>query len=137
MRAALRAAPLLALTALAACLAAPPAYAPGTPGIVGLALGAAPGGRIVVASVHPRTPAARADVRVGDEVVAIDGASARALGLIGASNRLAGAPGSHLRLFLRRAGRRRPFTVRLRRAPPSPPPARRGIDIIPDRRPAR
>jgi carboxyl-terminal processing protease len=95
--------------------------------VIGLALGQAPGGSIVVASVHPRTPAARADVRVGDEVVAINGLSARRLGLLGATRRLGGRPGSRLRLLLRRPGRRRTFTIRLRRqahAAPRPAPTR-------------
>jgi carboxyl-terminal processing protease len=106
---------------LGACLAHAPAYPSGTPGVVGLALGAGRGGELVVASVHPGTPAARAGVRAGDRVLAIDGRDASALGLIGASARLAGAPGTRLTLRVA-TGDRAPRRIRLvREAPPGAP----------------
>lgn len=77
---------------------------------VGLQLESA-GGAARVAAVAAGSPAARAGVRPGDELVAVDGVDAAPLDLAEISRRLEGAPGSRVSLTLRRHGRDREYRL--------------------------
>jgi len=59
------------------------------------------------------TPAHRAGIRSGDRIVAVDGRPLRADSLEGLVRRLRGAPGTHVKLSLRRAGVDAPLTFDL------------------------
>lgn len=59
-------------------------------------------GAVVVVGVVEGSPAARAGIALGDEVVALDGASARDVDLIALTRRMEGQPGSRLTLVIRR-----------------------------------
>jgi carboxyl-terminal processing protease len=52
----------------------------------------------------PGSPADRAGVRAGDEIVSIDGHDARGIDVDEAVRRMRGVPGSHVRVVLRRRG---------------------------------
>ncbi len=69
------------------------------------------GGAVVVMGVVEGSPAARAGITLGDEVVALDGTSAQALDLIALTRRMEGQPGQPLTLVIRRNAVER--TVRL------------------------
>ena len=64
------------------------------------------GGAVRVLAVAEGSPAARAGIRAGDELVAIDGESISGLDVVMISRRLEGAPGTALLLHLRRGVRR-------------------------------
>jgi predicted aspartyl protease len=68
-------------------------------------------GAVVVMGVVERSPAARAGIAPGDELVALDGTSAESLDLIVLTRRMEGQPGRPLTLVVRRADVER--TVRL------------------------
>lgn len=59
-------------------------------------------GAVVVVGVVEGSPAARAGITLGDEVVALDGASAQGLDLLALTRRMEGRPGSRLTLVIRR-----------------------------------
>jgi carboxyl-terminal processing protease len=63
------------------------------------------GGAIRIYAVAQGSPAARAGLRAGDELVAIDGASASGTDVVSVARRLEGPPGSALVLTLRRGQR--------------------------------
>ncbi len=71
-------------------------------------------GAVRVQSVASGSPAARAGVRVGDQLHAVDGIAVEGLALEQIGMRLEGAPGSVVRLELARGGRR--FERRIARA---------------------
>jgi len=62
------------------------------------------GDSLVVGRVRADSPAALAGIEVGDVLLAIDSEAAGELGLAGAEERLAGAPGRRLMLVTRRQG---------------------------------
>jgi len=62
------------------------------------------GRAIEVAGVASGSPADRAGIHRGDELISIDDAAAASLGVIGASQRLEGKPGTTVRLRTRRNG---------------------------------
>ena len=88
-------------------------------GIIGLTVDAMPDFRVIT-SVLPRSPAARAGVRVGDQIVAIDAfptsklKTAREL-----LSKVQGPPGSEIELHLKRPGAERLLRVRIRRIAPA------------------
>ena len=59
------------------------------------------------------SPAARAGVRAGDEILQIDGRDARGLDVDEAVRRMRGAPGSHVRVVLQRRGQNDPLRLDL------------------------
>ncbi len=65
--------------------------------------------------INPITgsPAARAGVRAGDEILTIDGRDARGLDVDEAVRRMRGAPGSHVRVTLQRRGQTEPLRLDL------------------------
>jgi predicted aspartyl protease len=69
------------------------------------------GGGARVVGVVKDSPAARAGILVGDEVVAIDGRPTRALDIVTASRRLEGPPGTRITLTLRRGDHERRYTL--------------------------
>ncbi len=71
-------------------------------------------GVLTVLAAVPDTPAARAGVRAGDQVVAVDGESTRALRIADAVRRIRGPAGTFVELSLRRDDALR--EVRLKRA---------------------
>jgi carboxyl-terminal processing protease len=71
--------------------------------------------RLTVVSVFPETPAARAGLRRGDRIVAIDGQHTEGLSVDGAVERLRGAVGSSVELTVDR-GRAPSLRVELERA---------------------
>lgn len=72
------------------------------------------GGSVRVMAVASGSPAARAGVRAGDELVALDGESVSGRDLVGVGRRLEGRPGSWVTLRLRRGPRE--WTRRVARA---------------------
>jgi PDZ domain-containing protein/aspartyl protease len=68
-------------------------------------------GAVVVMGVVEGSPAARAGITLGDEVVALDGAPASGVDLLTLTRRMEGLPGRHLTLVIRRNAVER--TVRL------------------------
>jgi C-terminal processing protease CtpA/Prc len=62
-------------------------------------------GRVRIAAVADESPAARAGIRAGDELVAIDGESVSDLDVVAVARRLEGDPGKALSLELRRGSR--------------------------------
>ncbi len=75
-------------------------------GGLGIAIGVTQGD-IVVTAVQPETPAAAADIRVGDHILTIDGAQAAWIGggVAAINGRLRGDPGTTVHLTLWRRGR--------------------------------
>ena len=61
-------------------------------------------GWLTVFHVLPATPAARAGLREGDRFLSIDGRSARDVRIDDAIRRMRGAPGTHVRIGVRREG---------------------------------
>ncbi len=59
------------------------------------------------------SPAARAGVRAGDEILQIEGRDARGLDVDEAVRRMRGAPGSHVRVVLQRRGQSEPLRLDL------------------------
>lgn len=74
------------------------------------------GDRVVVAEVHPDTPAARGGVHAGDVVVRVDEDVVRSEPLTAVAERIMGVPGTSVVLGLDRGDGTGPFAVRLVRA---------------------
>lgn len=72
-------------------------------------------GAVVVVGVVEGSPAARAGITFGDEVVSLDGASAREVDLIALTRRMEGQPGARLTLVVRRNAVERTFRLVRRR----------------------
>lgn len=72
-------------------------------------------GAVVVMGVVEGSPAARAGVTLGDEVVALDGTSTQGLDLIALTRRMEGPPGRMLTLVIRRDAVERTFRLVRRR----------------------
>ncbi|MGB0679111.1 MAG: PDZ domain-containing protein [Polyangiales bacterium] len=68
---------------------------------------------MAVAEVPPHSTAARAGLKVGDRIVAIDDKAVRTLSLKQVVEALRGSPGSWVRLRLYRG--QRPLTLRIQR----------------------
>lgn len=68
---------------------------------------------LTVMAPIPGSPAARAGVRAGDEILEIDGHDARGIDVDEAVRRMRGAPGSHVRVLLRRRGVAEPIRLDL------------------------
>jgi carboxyl-terminal processing protease len=85
---------------------------------LGLRLASQRGGGVVLAAVAPESPAARAGLRVGDRVLAVDGIALATLDLAAATALLEGPEGSIATLRLQR-GRNRP-EVQVQRSPVPP-----------------
>ncbi|MEL6184692.1 MAG: S41 family peptidase, partial [Myxococcota bacterium] len=66
---------------------------------------------IVVVAVHADTPAARAGVRLGEILRAVDGAAVARLGLPRVADRIKGVPGTTVELDLERAGQVRTLAL--------------------------
>ncbi len=76
---------------------------------------------MVVAEILPDSPAATADVRVGDRIIRIDGvATASMKSAQELVDRASGSPGSEIDIELQRAGAASTFHLRLRRIPRKP-----------------
>ncbi|MBI5512951.1 MAG: S41 family peptidase [Deltaproteobacteria bacterium] len=71
------------------------------------------GDYLTVISPIAGSPAARAGVRAGDELLAVDGQDARGLDVDEAVRRMRGAPGTHVRVVLRRRGQTEPLRLDL------------------------
>lgn len=71
------------------------------------------GDYLTVIAPIPGSPAARAGVRAGDEILAIEGRDARGLEVDEAVRRMRGAPGSHVRVTFRRRGVEDPMRLDL------------------------
>jgi membrane-associated protease RseP (regulator of RpoE activity) len=69
------------------------------------------GGGVRILAVAEGSPAARADIRAGDELVAVDGESTANIEVVVVARGLEGAPGTGLSLTLRRGARE--WTCRL------------------------
>lgn len=69
-----------------------------------------------VSTIEPGSVAAKSDLKVGDEILAINGRSSDRLTLERATLALRGPAGSKLHLLVRRAGRAQPFSIELTRA---------------------
>lgn len=97
---------------------------------LGLVLGAGRGG-VSIAAIAPGGPAERAGLRIGDRVLAIDGAGLASLDLPAAAGLLEGPPETEVELRIQRAGRR--HAVRLLRSlvpPASIRAERRGETLV-------
>lgn len=79
---------------------------------VGLWLGRSPDGRLRVTSVESRSPAARAGVLDGDEVVSVAGRSVTHRAVADVVADLRGVPGTELSLVVRRGTAQRSVTLR-------------------------
>ncbi len=66
--------------------------------------------------LHADTPAARAGVKAGDLILAINDSTTKLMDAADAADLMRGEPGTEVRLTLRRAGRSQPFTLAIRRA---------------------
>ncbi|MBV9695273.1 MAG: S41 family peptidase, partial [Alphaproteobacteria bacterium] len=73
-------------------------------------------GLIKVISPIDDTPAAKAGIKPGDFIAAIDGVSIQGMALNDAIDKMRGAPGSKVTLTLLRQGTKKPFDVSLARA---------------------
>jgi len=73
-------------------------------------------GLIKVISPIDDTPAARAGIKPGDFIAAIDGVAIQGLALNDAIDKMRGAPGTKITLTLLRQGEKKPFDVTLARA---------------------
>ncbi|HWA91641.1 MAG TPA: S41 family peptidase [Rhizomicrobium sp.] len=73
-------------------------------------------GLIKVISPIDDTPAARAGIKAGDFIAAIDGTAIQGLALNDAIDKMRGAPGSKIVLTVLRQGEKKPFDVTLARA---------------------
>lgn len=71
------------------------------------------GDYLTVLAPIPGSPAARAGVRAGDEILSIDGHDARGIDVDEAVRRMRGAPGTHVRVVLRRRGVSEPLRLDL------------------------
>ena len=69
----------------------------------------------VTSLLHQQTPAARAGVRSGDLILAIDGESTKGLSAGDAADRMRGEPGTPVTLTLDRAGQSAPLEVQILR----------------------
>jgi carboxyl-terminal processing protease len=69
----------------------------------------------VIITVFPDTPAARAGLRVGDRITAVDGAPTQGVSLDLVSSRIRGPAGTSVTLTIQR-GTGKPFEVRIQRA---------------------
>ena len=83
------------------------------------------GGRIVVSEVFEGGPAARAGLKPGDEIVAIEHDPVKGLSLTDVARRLRGEPATKVRIRVRPGGRGEDRTVVLERAVVSRPSVRR------------
>ncbi|MHB8420625.1 MAG: S41 family peptidase [Myxococcales bacterium] len=79
-------------------------------GGVGLDVTTRDGALVVIAPIDD-TPAARAGIEAGDEILAIDGAPTRDLGLTQAIERLQGPPGTRVEILLMRKGFAQPRKI--------------------------
>ena len=61
--------------------------------------------------LHKETPAARAGVRSGDLIIAIDDTTTRGMSAGDAADKMRGKPGTPVKLTLRRAGQQEPFDL--------------------------
>lgn len=68
--------------------------------------------RLVVQFPLPNSPAAKAGIRSGDEIVKIDGEEVAKLKFQGAIQKIRGKPGSELTLTIKRAGLKEPFELK-------------------------
>ncbi|MBI1328819.1 MAG: PDZ domain-containing protein [Alphaproteobacteria bacterium] len=73
-------------------------------------------GLVKVVSPIDDTPAARAGLKTGDFIAAIDGTPIQGLGLNEAIDKMRGKPGSKVTLTILRTGEKKPFDVTLQRA---------------------
>ncbi len=67
--------------------------------------------RLVVQFPLPNSPAAKAGIRGGDEIVKIDGEDVSSLKFQGAIQKIRGEPGSELQLSIKRAGQDKPLDL--------------------------
>ena len=108
----------LALTFLASFLAALTAFG-AERGVIGVSVQGAPDFR-VIASVVPDSPAARAGIRVGDQIVAIgDFPTSKIRTVQEFLRKVSGPPGSEIELQLKRPQTNSLLRVRLRRVAPA------------------
>jgi C-terminal processing protease CtpA/Prc len=108
----------LALTFLASFLAALTAFG-AERGVIGVSVQGAPDFR-VIASVVPDGPAARAGIRVGDQIVAIgDVPTSKIRTVQEFLRKVSGPPGSEIELQLKRTQTDSLLRVRLRRVSPA------------------
>jgi carboxyl-terminal processing protease len=70
-------------------------------------------GKVVVVSAVEDTPAAEAGIKSGDEIIAIDGTEISATKNIDAVEKMRGAPGSKLKIKIRREGVEKPLEFNL------------------------
>lgn len=79
------------------------------------------GGTVTVSQVGLGTPAAESGLRVGDELLAVDGHNTATLSLVGVVTNLRGESGTVATLLIRRADSTQPATnisLRIRRGTP-------------------
>ena len=102
-------------------LVAATSVAAGKEGVVGISVGH---DFTVITAVATDSPAARAGVRVGDRIVAIDDQPTAELQKADFARRVSGPPDSEIELQLQRAGTDSVLRIRLRRIPaPAPRPS--------------
>ncbi|GGG47205.1 peptidase S41 [Caldovatus sediminis] len=97
---------------------------------LGLRLAAGPGASVRIAAVVPGGPAARARLRAGDRLLAIDGQPVSAAGLADAVARLEGPENSLVTLLVARGNRRREVLLVRSPVPPETVSAERRDDIL-------
>jgi carboxyl-terminal processing protease len=73
------------------------------------------GDAVVIVGIATGSPAFRAGIKVGDEVVSVDGVSARRGDLASLSRRLEGPAGTQVTLAIRRGATERSYTLARRR----------------------
>ena len=88
----------------------------------------------VVKTVIPDGPAAKAGVRVGDQLIAVDGFPTAKMGSMeDFAKRVRGAVGSEIDFELRHPDSNQSFHIRVQRAPPKIPPEQKPGDFDPDK----
>jgi hypothetical protein len=102
---------------------------PGAPAGVGVALAPNPDGSVQIAQVLPGSPADRAGLRPGDQLIAVDGIDVRQIGFDNIPSRVSGQAGTAVTLTVWSSGQQQPRQVQVQRAPLNQPAGPMGPNV--------